>query len=530
MMQNSLKSKYTALGMLLLLTAMFAAGCSGGGGGGAVTMDARGIDTSPTTALACVPGQVFNIKDYGAKGDGATNDSPAFQAAYNAAVAAGGGMVFIPPSSACFLLSTPINMTEDNHTVTIEGASLSMYPTGSGSVESICANTGGVLFDLTNSHNKIFQGVTVTSQIGVTNPSRIGILLARDATDASGQNDYFEDCKFAMKLHNPGEDPSFGAYLFGSEATFMARDVFVADYPLVVTGANVFQVSSPFQTLGTSQKESETDTAFTDMELETSGLGPAAFIYGAGDLILSGHSWNFHSSSSYPASLYGYALEIYASKSLTIKWRQEGFPGFAHIKLGTSGSTIEGTHAPRLSPPLHAVEFTDASSVLENDVFNIVDEYSAPSTNWYYDSSEESTSGVAILDGINFFCGNETNCVNVPIGNYYSGYPSYWARLRWSGGGANPTPMVITGSGNGAPIIGTFTVPGSPVAAYGCTSLPPVPAAGGTSAHILMSPLVIRNLIVEGKVGGGQLTPMLCNPTSGSIDPPETPVDWAVQQ
>ena len=36
-------------------------------------------------------GQVYNVKAYGAKGDGTTNDSPAFQSAYNAAAAANAG-------------------------------------------------------------------------------------------------------------------------------------------------------------------------------------------------------------------------------------------------------------------------------------------------------------------------------------------------------------------------------------------------------------------------------------------------------
>ena len=39
---------------------------------------------------------IFNVKDYGAKGDGTTNDTQAIQSAVNAAHAAGGGSVYIP--------------------------------------------------------------------------------------------------------------------------------------------------------------------------------------------------------------------------------------------------------------------------------------------------------------------------------------------------------------------------------------------------------------------------------------------------
>ena len=40
---------------------------------------------------------VFNVRDFGAVGDGTTNDGPAFQAALDAANDAGGGVVYIPP-------------------------------------------------------------------------------------------------------------------------------------------------------------------------------------------------------------------------------------------------------------------------------------------------------------------------------------------------------------------------------------------------------------------------------------------------
>lgn len=43
-----------------------------------------------------IEGATFNVMDFGATGDGATNDRPACQAAINAAVAAGGGAVYFP--------------------------------------------------------------------------------------------------------------------------------------------------------------------------------------------------------------------------------------------------------------------------------------------------------------------------------------------------------------------------------------------------------------------------------------------------
>jgi hypothetical protein len=61
------------------------------------------------TCLSC-PGDCltcstrYNVKDYGAKGDGATIDTSAIQSAINAAHGAGSGTVYFPSSTGCYVL------------------------------------------------------------------------------------------------------------------------------------------------------------------------------------------------------------------------------------------------------------------------------------------------------------------------------------------------------------------------------------------------------------------------------------------
>src|SRR5437016_9454706 len=50
----------------------------------------------------------FNVKSYGAKGDGATDDSTAIQDAINAANTAGGGVVFSPAGT--YQINTSLNL------------------------------------------------------------------------------------------------------------------------------------------------------------------------------------------------------------------------------------------------------------------------------------------------------------------------------------------------------------------------------------------------------------------------------------
>lgn len=466
--------------------------------------------------------QVFNVRTFGAKGDGATNDSPAFQSAYNAAVAAGGGTVYVPPlgGSGCYLLNTAINMTTNGTRVTIEGSG-GVGPIQSGSSGLICANTGGVLFDITNSHDKTFRNLDVTAQkAGLSSPSTVGIFSGRNSSGQSGQFEHIQNCVFSMPLHYSGTSYSFGVYLFGGEITFLSDDLLEADYPLVVTSTNNFNISSPFVTLGTGTY-SQTDVSFNNMELLTSGLGPAVYLYGVSDVNLSGHSWNFSQANPYPAGLYGYAIYIYDSHDIHIHaWRQEGFPGFALIEKGLYNSQIQGTDAPSPTPATHAVEFKDASSEIADVGFKIYDEFST-SSNWYYDATENSPTGVAVLDDVNFYCGKENNCVNIPVGNYSTGATTYWSKLRWSGVGTNSSPAIRVDKGSyQLPVTGGFSIPTSSVAANSCTTLSLVSSAGSpANAVVQIRPQTWYGLLITASWGTGGFYPMLCNPTGSSITP-----------
>lgn len=68
-------------------------------------------------SYSMITGEVINVLDYGAKGDGITDDTAAIQAAITAAGVGTGNTVFIPAGT--YICSAPINMAEY---VTLQGA------------------------------------------------------------------------------------------------------------------------------------------------------------------------------------------------------------------------------------------------------------------------------------------------------------------------------------------------------------------------------------------------------------------------
>jgi len=83
------------------------------------------VQASVNPAQPIIPNKIFDVKNYGAAGDGVTPDTKAIQAAINAASAAGGGIVEIP---AGIYLCGPLQLASQINLRVDKGATLRMLP------------------------------------------------------------------------------------------------------------------------------------------------------------------------------------------------------------------------------------------------------------------------------------------------------------------------------------------------------------------------------------------------------------------
>jgi len=137
---------------------------------------------SAQTTTATTAGYFFNVKDYGATGNGSTSDTDAIQAAIDAAIAVGGGIVLFPAGS--YLITSTAHTTGTTRLRINNAASVALQ--GAGIEATYLVVPTGASQDT----------ITITGSIG----SSVKMLSIYSGTDVTSGRSIFLDACFDIVI------------------------------------------------------------------------------------------------------------------------------------------------------------------------------------------------------------------------------------------------------------------------------------------------------------------------------------------
>ena len=145
-----------------------AMGLSGLSAGDQIAVDTVGADGRPASWKKKAR-DVLNVKDFGAKGDGSTDDTAAIQAAIDYAVATGRRSVYFPAGT--YIVTSPLHAQVETGTTTVGGSTKSRYAYGMGLTlrgeqvgKTVLRKTGQTTYTIP-ANNNINGGSTVDTTL-----------------------------------------------------------------------------------------------------------------------------------------------------------------------------------------------------------------------------------------------------------------------------------------------------------------------------------------------------------------------------
>jgi hypothetical protein len=180
------------------------------------TSNPSGTGAVPRTFQARA-GDLFNVKDFGATGDGSTNDLPAFNAAATAMLSYGGGCIYMPAPSVSYKLAGVWTITQTTNSQSIclrgdgPGVTKLFFSSASNGVEIIAsvaqtegATTSNVVtvedFSICSSQDGIYKGLKI-SGLNV-NGSSIGYEIRRISFEGYTVTKYWKDAIHLINCPN----------------------------------------------------------------------------------------------------------------------------------------------------------------------------------------------------------------------------------------------------------------------------------------------------------------------------------------
>ena len=221
--------------------------------------DVTALGSSEARSLANRFADVINVKDYGAVGDWndsaqtGTNDTSAIQAAIDAAIQASNNgearSVFFPVGE--YLITSPLNLTADNGSISRRGIRLFGETAGSGDythgTKIVGKTSGKAIIEIIDNDNFQLENLTLINS--ATDGATVGIYQAR-RTGGGGSlwsgNCYFNNVTIKFSNDTITQNNNFGTIgiinVAGEETTYDRCEVW-ANLPLALSWSNTMRKS-----------------------------------------------------------------------------------------------------------------------------------------------------------------------------------------------------------------------------------------------------------------------------------------------
>lgn len=198
-----------------------AMGLSGLSAGDQIAVDTVGADGRPASWKKKAR-DVLNVKDFGAKGDGSTDDTAAIQAAIDYAVAAGRRSVYFPAGT--YIVTSPLHAQVETGTTTVGGSTKSRYAYGMGLTlrgeqvgKTVLRKTGQTTYTIP-ANNNINGGSTVDTTLFFGGTEGTGLYVSDLSIENASTGEcyaiYATRAKCVLERLNVCTN-SHGIYLYG---------------------------------------------------------------------------------------------------------------------------------------------------------------------------------------------------------------------------------------------------------------------------------------------------------------------------
>ena len=389
-----------------------------------------------------------SVKDFGAVGNGTTDDTAAIQAAINACSEQIGGVSQTPIAKAVFipygryLITSPLNLSADNGQANRRGIRIFGNTLSSGDynygTKLIGATSGKAVIEIIDNDN--FQIIDLAIVDHTVNPSSVGVYQARRTGGTAPSqwtgNCYYKNVTVSFADDSITKNSNFGTVGFiniaGEETTYDHCEVW-ANLPFVLSSSNNLQkavnslTASSFDSFAYSPVTASVGgitTGFSNTVFRTKDCrfiakgynAPTVLLQEVGSYFSYGDFTQKRNSLTGPNGTNGIGYEFWNINHGVIDSVAEGIktPVLAHRTLNSIKANIRG-YLGTVGQNVGVIHFGMSDAGTTQYCANTSIAYDSPSTPGYGFITYTAANGVGALEPASILFRNSTFSINTTL-------------------------------------------------------------------------------------------------------------------